>query len=199
MDRREQLVRDYHRFLCRMALRLLRCNANARAGGTFEDWYQEAAIALLEADDRFDSSRGFKFITFATTWVWCRIRNAARNNGSLIRVAASAVKAESKYHEQASAAYCVRPLHDLDGDLSVYCDQPAPIPVDPALAPEQVQRLLSSVHPDDAEVIRLRYGLADGVFRTLREVADELGVTKERIRQREKRALERMEGVPLTL
>jgi RNA polymerase primary sigma factor len=46
--------------------------------------------------------------------------------------------------------------------------------------------------PRDREVIELRFGLRDGQPRTLAEVAQLFGVTRERVRQLEKRGLERL-------
>jgi RNA polymerase primary sigma factor len=46
--------------------------------------------------------------------------------------------------------------------------------------------------PRDREVIELRFGLQDGRPRTLGEVAEILGVTRERVRQIEKRGLDKL-------
>ena len=57
---------------------------------------------------------------------------------------------------------------------------------------EQMRRALDSLPPRDAQVLRLRYGLDDGVDRTLEEVGVELDVMRERVRQLEARALRRL-------
>lgn len=49
--------------------------------------------------------------------------------------------------------------------------------------------LLTELTPREQQVLRLRFGLDDGTSRTLSETGRELGVTKERARQLEKRAL----------
>jgi RNA polymerase primary sigma factor/RNA polymerase nonessential primary-like sigma factor len=43
--------------------------------------------------------------------------------------------------------------------------------------------------PREATIIKLRFGLEDGQPHTLQEVADRVGLTRERVRQLEKKAL----------
>jgi RNA polymerase primary sigma factor len=60
---------------------------------------------------------------------------------------------------------------------------------DRSLLRQTIAEVLRSLAPRDREVIELRFGLRDGRSRTLDEVAQELGVTRERIRQIEARGL----------
>ena len=57
---------------------------------------------------------------------------------------------------------------------------------------EEVQELLSTLSEKEQKILRLRYGLEDGNVHTLEETGQLLGVTRERIRQRESRALEKL-------
>ena len=57
---------------------------------------------------------------------------------------------------------------------------------------EEVSERLSSLNEREQTVIRLRYGLADGRTHTLEEIGDEMGVTRERVRQIEARAMEKL-------
>ncbi|NKE59493.1 sigma-70 family RNA polymerase sigma factor [Lentzea sp. PSKA42] len=54
---------------------------------------------------------------------------------------------------------------------------------------EGVRSLLDVLPERQGRIMRLRYGLEDGRERTLQEVAEELGLTRERIRQLEKQSL----------
>lgn len=60
---------------------------------------------------------------------------------------------------------------------------------DQLLLKERIAEVLRSLAPRDREVIELRYGLTDGRPRSLDEVADQFGITRERIRQIESRGL----------
>lgn len=68
---------------------------------------------------------------------------------------------------------------------------------DDAFDPEelaQLQGLLDSIDPREAEVLRLRFGLEDRAPLTLREIGKKLGISRERVRQIESRALQKLHG-----
>jgi RNA polymerase primary sigma factor len=74
-------------------------------------------------------------------------------------------------------------------------DQGAPAPADAAshqLLKEQVEDVLDSLSGRERRVLQLRFGLDDGRQRTLEEVGREFGVTRERIRQIEAKALRKL-------
>ncbi|MGM0470729.1 MAG: sigma-70 family RNA polymerase sigma factor [Bacillota bacterium] len=57
---------------------------------------------------------------------------------------------------------------------------------------EDLEEVLSDLSNREAEIIRLRYGLNDGLPKTLREVADKFDLSRERIRQIQEKALRRL-------
>ena len=74
-------------------------------------------------------------------------------------------------------------------------DQDAPAPADAAsfmLLKEQLEEVLDTLTPREEKVLRLRFGLDDGRARTLEEVGQSFGVTRERIRQIEAKALRKL-------
>ena len=74
-------------------------------------------------------------------------------------------------------------------------DEAALDPADAAsmmLLKEQISEVLKTLAPREAEVLRLRFGLEDGRSRTLEEVGQSFGVTRERIRQIEAKALRKL-------
>ena len=57
---------------------------------------------------------------------------------------------------------------------------------------EEVKELLEQLSDREQQVIRLRYGLGNEKTHTLEEIGDILGVTRERVRQIEARAMEKL-------
>jgi len=57
---------------------------------------------------------------------------------------------------------------------------------------EQVRDILEDLSPKERKILEMRHGLLDGVYHTLEEVGKEFGVTRERIRQIEAKALEKI-------
>ncbi len=74
-------------------------------------------------------------------------------------------------------------------------DENAPLPTEDAerrLLREDVERIISSLKPREARILRLRFGLGNAEYHTLKEIGEKLGVTKERVRQIERRALRKL-------
>jgi len=55
-----------------------------------------------------------------------------------------------------------------------------------------IKDIIHELTPREQKILEMRFGLEDGVFHTLEEVGQEFGVTRERIRQIEAKALERI-------
>jgi RNA polymerase primary sigma factor len=74
-------------------------------------------------------------------------------------------------------------------------DDCAPAPPEEAyrqLLREKIEQVLSTLTAREARIVRLRFGLQDGHHYTLEEVGDKFGLTRERIRQIEIKALRRL-------
>ncbi|MEL0237651.1 MAG: RNA polymerase sigma factor, partial [Aquiluna sp.] len=71
-------------------------------------------------------------------------------------------------------------------------DTEAVVPADAVgftMLQQELERVLDSLHPREAGVIRSRFGLGDGVQMTLDQIGEKFGVTRERIRQIESKTM----------
>ena len=90
-----------------------------------------------------------------------------------------------------------RPVgEEEDSELGSFIeDQSTPTPTQSAyenLLREKVEEVLSTLSAREARILRLRFGLQNGRSYTLEEVGQKFGLTRERIRQIEGRALRRL-------
>jgi RNA polymerase primary sigma factor len=83
-----------------------------------------------------------------------------------------------------------------DSELGYFIeDEVSPTPMQSAyqsLLKDKLEEVLSTLSPREARILRLRYGLDDGTSYTLEEVGRKFGLTRERIRQIEGRALRQL-------
>lgn len=90
-----------------------------------------------------------------------------------------------------------RPVGDeSDAELGDFIeDVEAPPPAETVaqtMLTEEIGEILDQLTPREARILRLRYGLQDGESRTLKEVGEMFGLSRERIRQLEKEALRKL-------
>jgi RNA polymerase primary sigma factor len=88
------------------------------------------------------------------------------------------------------------PIGEEDSDLGDFIeDADAVVPMEAAafiMLQDQLERVLDNLGVREQRIIQLRFGLTDGHPRTLEEVGQEFGVTRERIRQIESKTLAKL-------
>jgi RNA polymerase primary sigma factor len=115
------------------------------------------------------------------------LRLSPRRVEEVMRVALEPVSLETPVGEKDNSTI---------GDFVEAENTPHPTDVtDAMIRREQIEAILSKLTEREAEVVRMRYGLIDGYARTLEEVGQELGVTRERVRQIELRAIKKLRQI----
>jgi len=103
---------------------------------------------------------------------------------TLLEIARRPVSLETPIDEEGDSTF---------GDFVEDVTSPAPAEeVATHLLHEQLQQALDRLPAREAQILRLRYGLEDGRVYTLEEVGQTIGVTRERVRQLEAQALNRL-------
>lgn len=105
MDAREQVVKANLRFVISVAKQFT-------AYLPLEDAIGEGSLGLLKALDRFDASRGYKFITHGVWWIRQAIHEALRNEGHILRKPQVLAQVNERFR-QAS--------RELEAEKSRYC------------------------------------------------------------------------------
>ena len=220
--------------LLQMHLRLVIPTAKRfyRRGTELMDLIEEGNLGLLQAIDKFDPSKGYRFSTYAIHWIEQYIRRAVEEQTGAIKIPSHAwdnLRAWSKtwdalrlklgrepgLREMAeamnlsarqvrsildtlSAAYGVDSLSSAvnEGEEVTLEDtltdsgkgDPGNLLTDKS-SNKELLKILQQMPARDREVLIMRFGIKSEDIMTLAEVSQKLGISRERVRQIEERAV----------
>jgi RNA polymerase primary sigma factor len=168
-------------------------------GLPFLDLIHEGNLGLIEAARRFDPTRNVKFITYAVWWIRQSMMHALADQ---TRAFSFPPKLFALLHAGADDVSLNDPVRRGDGrgddgapELGdVLAEEHAPIE-DELIHRANLDDLataLLDLDRKEREVVRLRYGLEDDEPRTLQEIGDLMHLSRERVRQIESRAKEKL-------
>ena len=184
---REQLVRSNMRLVVKIA------NDYKYGRMDFEDIVSSGTIGLLKAIEMFDPEKG-AFPQYASAWINKYIRMALDSYRGIH------TKRYDRMTQEERSSYVMESLNEKVGDGDTeFADSLVSDEVSPSEAVEKASSI-KAMHDaidnalDSREkfVVRARYGLDGNGVLTLREIADKLGMTHERVRQIEVSALTKL-------
>jgi RNA polymerase primary sigma factor len=209
---KEKLVQANLRFVVNIAKKY------QRRGLPLEDLISEGNIGLLRAIDRFDVEKGYHFISYAVWWIRQSILNAINEKSRTIRLPVnramelaqlensselgSAAKGKSAQllaiaREPVSLDAPVGPGDDASPFGDTVEDKGNLSQDDYVIAGalrDDIRAVLGTLARKEAEIISARFGLNGGRALSLRELGVRYRLTKERIRQIEKKALRQLQA-----
>ncbi len=170
-----------------------------------DDLIAEGNLGLIEAANRFDPDRGVRFASYATWWIHKYLIAAVNRHRAQTSIP-SRVPSSPRESSHAPPDPARRPrtrilsfedfmqdsgdrhlLESVQGDSG---PDPEAVAVEADLA-DALVRILDRMPELERRVLAERFGLPGGSPRTLQEVAEGMGYTRERVRQIEIRALDR--------
>lgn len=160
-------------------------------GLPLEDLISEGNIGLLSAIDKFEPEKGYHFISYAVWWIRQSIQKAIMDKSRMVRLPVNRIAEADKYGIDVTSLDV--PVGD-DQDMTVgdFIESQDAGPDQQVLESElknSIERILDGLSEKERQIIIYRYGLRNNKPMSLKEVGDLYGLTKERIRQIEKKVL----------
>jgi RNA polymerase primary sigma factor len=180
------------------------------------DLIQEGNMGLFKAVERYNWRRGVRFPTYARWWIRQAVTQAIRRQAPDVNPVISKYTQarERLMREKGREPVPEEVAESLDVDLddvqlmaelleeseeSHVPEEPYEdggfmplLPMDRRALTGHLMEILHELTPREQEILSLRFGLADDEPRTLEEIGKRFGLTRERVRQIENRALEKI-------
>jgi len=185
-------------------------------GLSLSDLINEGNLGLIKAAQRFDETKGFKFISYAVWWIRQSILQALAEQGRLVRLPQNKIGTYNKANTEELAELLEMseteinnifqsntrhtsldaPVHEAEdvamGDLLEGSDDTDDEVMKDSLRNE-IRRVLKSLSPREAEIVNAYFGLDGENGVTIEQIGQKYDLTKERIRQIKERAIKRLQ------
>lgn len=180
-------------------------------GLDFQDLIAEGNYGLVKAAQRFDTSVGVRFYSYAVHWVRQSIMQALSEHSRTVRLPVNVINDISKnkktFTEKEYSDWCAKQgvvrMHSLNqtagedgeelvnllvGETNLAFKTP---PDDSLMLPVTLQQVMCILTDREQSIVKQYYGL-DGDELTLQQIADNMQLTKERVRQIKNQAIKKL-------
>jgi RNA polymerase sigma factor (sigma-70 family) len=160
------------------------------SGVAREDLIAEGRLGLFEAALRYDPSHGAQFLTYASFWARRRMQTFVARHARVVRRPMSRI-GSTRERDEVSLDEPVGSSNTLAW-RDVLVDRESPPPLDTLVGAEDAALITSAalaLPPQWREIIVRRFGLDGGPAMTLAAVGETLGLSRERVRQIEAKAM----------
>ena len=179
-------------------------------GLSLPDLINEGNLGLIKAAEKFDETRGFKFISYAVWWIRQSILQALAEQSRIVRLPLNQVgslnkinKAFARFEQEHERTPSPEELATVDApfadgednsllDVLVNPDSPN---ADRGLINEslstEVDRALETLTERERDIIKYFFGIGTSEM-TLEEIGEKFDLTRERVRQIKEKAIRRL-------
>ena len=214
LEARNALVMHNQRFL----IKIVTSFARKHPGHALMDLISEANLGLIHAAELFDPDTGFRFTTYSANWILQALGRYVNEQSDMIRIPQHQAENLRRIRQAKAAGVdnsrlCeatgvsrqdidlmmpyLHPTVSLDAPVTgeasgtTFCEliSDGTEPQDAAMTRYVLKTILSRIPKKYRDILVKRYGLFNGKSMTLAEIADEYGMSRERIRQLEMKAL----------
>lgn len=201
-------------------------------GLSLPDLINEGNLGLIKAAQRFDETRGFKFISYAVWWIRQSILQALAEQARIVRLPLNKIgsinkinktfsRLEQEFEREPTADEIAIALDMVPKEVKEYLKSSGKhVSMDAPLAPDEdsdmydvfvtdeislpdkqlineslkkeIDRILTTLSPREADIIRMYYGLSGKHPHTLEEIGEQFDLTRERVRQIKEKAIRRL-------
>ncbi len=206
---------------------------------TLNDLINEGNIGLIRAAEKFDHTRGFKFISYAVWWIRQSIMQAIAENSRMVRMPLNRVSTLNKIRRESSVLE--QGLHreptdeeiseslemevsevkktlegnmrqlsvnapftaDGEGSLLDVLEDKNIIETDREISytsslQYEAERSLGTLRAKDRNILQMFFGIGRENAMSLEQISEELGLTRERVRQLKEKSLRELRAVGRT-
>ena len=195
---KERLVKSNLRLVVKIA------REYSRPGAPIEDLISEGNLGLIEAAKRFEPNRGARFVTYASWWIRKYVKAAVSRQRIEAAAPIPVTRDDREARDRQGGPFGRVARRVLSfGEVS-RGDEHTPmevrVPSPDSLPDVKVNRLqvaaalheaLSHLAERERRILEQHYGLDGSPPRSLQAIADEMGCTREWVRQLERRTIER--------